>query len=132
MKKGDRQAIKALFDAVHLRRYGTCAPKEAAEIVSLRATVSGIMKKPPLETIAKGSAQALKSAQTGSRSVYFAELNKSVMTPTYQRDALKAGNRLVGPALVEEYASITVVLPGDRLRVDVYGNLVIDIERNFS
>jgi len=132
MKKGDRQAIKALFDAVHLRRYGTCAPKEAAEIVSLRATVSGIMKKPPLETIAKGSAQAVKSAQTGSRSVYFAELNKSVMTPTYQRDALKAGNRLVGPALVEEYASITVVLPGDRLRVDVYGNLVIDIERNFS
>jgi N-methylhydantoinase A len=90
------------------------------------------MKKPPLETIAKGSAQAVKSAQTGSRSVYFAELNKSVMTPTYQRDALKAGNRLVGPALVEEYASITVVLPGDRLRVDVYGNLVIDIERNFS
>jgi len=132
MKKGDREAIKALFDAVHLRRYGTCAPKEAAEIVSLRATVSGMMKKPPLETIPKGSRQVLKSAQTGSRSVYFAELNKSVMTPTFQRDALRSGNRLVGPALIEEYASITVVLPGDRLRVDEYGNLVIDIERNFS
>jgi N-methylhydantoinase A len=131
IQKGDRHAIKALFDAVHQRRYGTCAPKEAAEIVSLRATVSGVMKKPPLETIERGSSKPVKSAQTGARSVYFAELNKSVMTPTYQRDALRAGNRLVGPALVEEYASITVVLPGDRLRVDEYGNLVIDIERNF-
>ena len=131
IQKGDRQAIKALFDAVHQRRYGTCAPKEAAEIVSLRATVSGVMKKPPLETIERGSSKPVKSAQTGSRSVYFAELNKSVLTPTYQRDALRSGNRLVGPALVEEYASITVVLPGDRLRVDDYGNLVIDIERNF-
>jgi N-methylhydantoinase A len=50
--------------------------------------------------------------------------------PTYAREALLAGNRIDGPALVEEHASTTVVLPGDRLTVDDYGNLVIDIARS--
>jgi N-methylhydantoinase A len=55
-----------------------------------------------------------------------------VATPTYLRDALKAGNRIEGPALVEEHASTTVVLPGDRLRVDEFGNLVIEVGRRLS
>ena len=33
---GDRTAIKRHFDEVHDRRYGTCAPSEPAELVSLR------------------------------------------------------------------------------------------------
>ncbi len=40
---------------------------------------------------------------------------------------LRAGNRIAGPALVEEYASTTVVHPGDRLEVDAFGDLVIEI-----
>jgi N-methylhydantoinase A len=40
---------------------------------------------------------------------------------------LLAGNRIQGPALIEEHASTTVVLPGDRLDVDAIGNLVISI-----
>jgi N-methylhydantoinase A len=48
-------------------------------------------------------------------------------TPTYARDALRAGNRIEGPALIEEHASTTVVLPGDRLRVDEFGNLMLEI-----
>ena len=40
-----------------------------------------------------------------------------------------AGNRIAGPALVEEHASTTVVLPGDKLQVDALGNLVIEIGR---
>ena len=48
-------------------------------------------------------------------------------TPTYRRDALLAGNRIKGPALIEEYASTTVLMPGDRMTVDAYGNLVIAV-----
>jgi N-methylhydantoinase A len=49
-------------------------------------------------------------------------------TPTYRRDALLAGNRIKGPALIEEYASTTVLMPGDRLEVDELGNLVISVQ----
>jgi len=124
-----RDALKRRFDEEHLQRYGTCAPEEQAEIVSLRATVTGAMKKPPLERIARGGRVPLRSARRGSRSAYFAELGKSVATPVYAREELRAGNRIDGPALVEEHASTTVVLPGDRLRVDEYGNLAIEVGR---
>jgi N-methylhydantoinase A len=121
--------LKRRFDEEHLQRYGTCAPEEPAEIVSLRATVSGALRKPRLERIARGGRAASRSAQRGKRDVYFAEAGKTVATAVYARDELRAGNRIDGPALVEEHASTTVVLPGDRLRVDGFGNLDVEIGR---
>ena len=85
------------------------------------------MKKPPLEKIARGGKSPTQAAHRGKRKVYFPELGKAVPTPTFARDELRAGNRIDGPALIEEYASTTVVLPGDKLRVDEFGNLVIEV-----
>ena len=51
-------------------------------------------------------------------------------TPTYDRPLLAAGNRIAGPALIEEYASTTVVHPGDVVEVDAFGDLVIAIRRS--
>jgi N-methylhydantoinase A len=42
---------------------------------------------------------------------------------------LLAGNRITGPALIEEHGSTTVLWPDDRLSVDPYGNLIITIGR---
>jgi N-methylhydantoinase A len=124
-KKRDRDAIKHHFDEVHQVRYGTSAPEERAEIVSLRATVTGLMKKPPLEKISRGGAAPAQDSRRGARLVHFQD--KATKTPAYARAALKAGNRISGPALIEEYASTTVLLPGDRMRVDSYGNLEISV-----
>jgi N-methylhydantoinase A len=126
-RRRDRDAIKHHFDEVHQLRYGTSAPEERAEIVSLRATVTGVMKKPPLERVPRGGPAPSRAAQRGSRSVGFGD--KNVKTPAYARDALRAGNRINGPALIEEHASTTVLLPGDRMRVDDFGNLVIEVGR---
>jgi N-methylhydantoinase A len=124
---GDREAIKTYFDEMHELRYGTSAPAERAEIVSLRSTVTGIMAKPPFERVADGGAKPPKDAFTGLRAAYFAEIGEFADTPTYDRDALKAGNRISGPALIEEHASTTVLLPGDAMTVDGFGNLVIEV-----
>ena len=129
IRKRDRDPIKDHFGAVHARRYGTSAPKEPAEIVSLRITVTGVMKKPPLEPIACGGPTPSRDAASGTRPVYFAELGKAVRTPVFARDALRARNRIKGPALIEEYASTTVLLPGDAMRVDDFGNLIIAVGR---
>jgi N-methylhydantoinase A len=126
LASGDREAVKKLFDAEHLRRYGTNAPSERAEVVSLRISVSGLMKKPRLERIARGRAPRPRAR----RRVYFAEADQALQTPVYVRDALRAGNRIDGPALIEEDASTTVLLPGDRLRVDDFGNLDIEVARS--
>jgi N-methylhydantoinase A len=123
--KQDRAAIKRHFDAMHEQRYGTSAPEEQAEIVSLRSTVTGIMRKPPQEKIRRGRRTPESAAATGRRPVYFDGAFRS--TPTYARAALAAGNRVGGPALIEEHASTTVLLPGDTLEVDSYGNLLIKV-----
>jgi len=128
-RRRNRDALKRSFDEEHLRRYGTCAPGEPAEIVSLRATVTGTMKRPPLERVARGGRAPLASAGRGKRGVYFAELGRSLATPSYAREDLRARNRIAGPALIEEHASTTVVLPGDHLEVDEFGNLVIEVGR---
>ena len=126
-EKQDRAAIKQHFDEMHELRYGTCAPQERAEIVSLRATVTGIMAKPPLEKIAQGEATPPKSASTGTRSAYFREIGTFADTPTYARDALLTGNKISGPAMIEEHASTTILLPGDEMEVDAFGNLMIEV-----
>ena len=128
-RRRDAEALKRQFDEEHLRRYGTNAPNERAEIVSLRATVTGVLRKPPLERVARGGRSPLASAHRGKRRAYFAELGRALATPTYARDALRAGNTIAGPALIEEHASTTVLLPGDRLRVDEFGNLVMELAR---
>jgi len=125
--KNDRAAIKALFDAVHAQRYGTSAPDEPAEIANLRTTVTGIVEKPRLELIASGDAMPTADARTGNRRAYFQTAGGFVETPTFARHKLLAGNRIEGPALIEEHASTTVVLPGDSVEVDAIGNLVISI-----
>ena len=52
-------------------RYGTSAPDERAEIVSLRSTVTGLMRKPPQEKIKRGKGVPDKAAFTGKRPVHF-------------------------------------------------------------
>jgi N-methylhydantoinase A len=123
----DRRAIKRHFDAMHLQRYGTSAPEERAEIVSLRSTVTGTLRKPRQEKIRSGKRTPDRSAFSGKRPVYLG--GKFRETPTYARAALAAGNRIEGPGLIEEHASTTVLLPGDRLEVDAYGHLVIKVAR---
>jgi N-methylhydantoinase A len=124
-EKQDRAAIKRHFDEMHEQRYGTSAPDERAEIVSLRSTVTGVMRKPPQDNIKRGKSAPDKSAFTGRRSVFFG--GKFRPTPTYARAALAVGNRITGPALIEEHASTTVLGPGDRLEVDSHGNLLIAV-----
>jgi len=123
----DREAIKQHFDEMHELRYGTCAPLERAEIVSLRTTVTGMMAKPTLEKIAAGDATPPEAASTGTRSAFFREIGEFADTPTYARDALLAGNRISGPAMIEEHASTTILLPGDEMEVDGFGNLTIEV-----
>ena len=128
-KKEDRDGIKNRFDAVHQTRYGFSVPGEKAEIVSLRGSIIGEMKKPTFEPIAKGTARPEAGAGRGSRPVYFASTG-FVDTPTFDRALLKAGNRIEGPALIEEHASTTVVHPGDVLEVDAFGDLIIEVRRS--
>ena len=119
----DANEIKRHFDRVHTQRYGYCSETELAEIVSIRTSVAGAIVKPEPARIE--GADGASQAQTGERPVYFD--GGWVDTPVYRRDRLRAGERIAGPAVVEEYASTTIAAPGDMIAVDAFGNLLVEI-----
>jgi len=118
----DRDEIKRLFDTEHEQRYGTSVASEPAEIAGLRTAVTGILEKPKFERVARGTEGP---KPRGMRDACFS--GSFVKTAVFARDALLAGNRVTGPAVIEEHASTTVLMPGDELEVDALGNLAIRV-----
>jgi len=127
-ERQDRAAIKRLFDDEHQQRYGTSVPAEPAEVASLRTAVTGILAKPKFERIARGSEKPPETSRRGARQTYFSGGFRE--TPVFDRMSLLAGNRISGPALIEEHASTTVLMPDDELALDEIGNLVIIMGSN--
>ena len=111
----NRAGIKERFDEVHNLRYGTCAPQERSEIVSLRVTVTGMLEKPLLKNIVSGEEKPPKGAHTGTKPVRF---GSELLKPILGIGAVVGKILLLGPALIEEHASTTVLHPGDTLTVD--------------
>ena len=94
------------------------------EMVNLRLTAIGEMKKAPMKRIAEG--KGAEPARTGERPVYFASLG-FVETPVYDRARLGKGDRVEGPTIVEDFGATTVILPGSRCGIDEWGNLRISL-----
>jgi N-methylhydantoinase A len=125
----DPTAIKKRFDEAHEATYAHSAPGEAAEVVNYRLSATAGIPKPLLKTIPKGAAEPPREAVRGKREVYFGEFKKHWPTVIYNRDGLLAGNRMPGPAVVEEKACTTIILPGYFGVIDDQGNIVIERER---
>jgi N-methylhydantoinase A len=88
--------------------------------------VTGTMRKPLQEKLRRGTSAPPRAAFTGKRPASFGG-GRFVATPTWRRGALLAGNEIRGPALIEEHASTTVLMPRDKLKVDAYGNLIVTV-----
>ena len=108
------------FHHRHQARFGFHIPEEVIEAVTLRCTVTRPGDTPRFPTLPRGDAAP---APRHARQVVFHE--GTLATPVHDRLALRAGDMLVGPALVEEPASVTVLGPGKQLSVADTGHLVI-------
>lgn len=117
-------ALKRAFEALHETAYGYKLPYDV-EIVNIRVRGVGSMTKPELKRLRQRSKKKLEVKSY--RNVWFTEASAPVKATVYERSSLSVGDKVSGPALVEEQTSITVVNPGQRLSVDGYGNLIIDI-----
>jgi N-methylhydantoinase A len=118
------QTVLEQFHREHDRAYGYSAPGEPAEFVTLRLTASGQITKPRLRELDQ-EGTAATAAQKATRPVYFAASDGYVDCPIYDRYLLKVGAVVVGPAVVEEIDSTTVIHPGYAASVDKFGNLLL-------
>jgi N-methylhydantoinase A len=59
------------------------------------------------------------------RPVFFREAAATVPTAIYDRDSLAVDQPVVGPAIIEEWTSTTLVPPGWTARTEELGNLML-------
>ena len=123
LRLGDMAPIRQAFDELHEHHYAHHAPDEPVEMVNIRLVALGRRAQLTLPSIA-GDATAVEAVR---RPVYFDDSQSPVDCPVHRRDALAAGASFAGPALVQEYASTTVVFAGDRCTVADTGELIISI-----
>jgi N-methylhydantoinase A len=119
----DVAALTAAFHREHKSSYGNAAEDEPVELVNLRATATGLVPKATLRPLPSSPSPRPK----GARPVLFRTRLGWQNTPIYDREALPSGWMTAGPVMIEEAGASIPVFPGHRLRVDRFGNLVIDL-----
>jgi N-methylhydantoinase A len=122
VRDGGLGDLEERFNALHEQLYGFRMPGTASEIVNLRAVGYGAVPKPELPTGDLGSPDA-SAAVVDEHEVVFD--GGRVATKIYDRSRLEPGALLSGPAIVTEFDSTTVVLPGYRAEVDANFNILI-------
>ena len=115
--------LEERFNALHEQLYGFRMPGTACEIVNLRAIGSGAVPKPELPVGEAGDADASGAVAEEHEIVFKGE---RLPTRIYDRAKLAPGHRFDGPAIVTEFDSTTVVLPGYAAEVDVNFNILIN------
>ena len=121
----DIEAIKARFFQVHDTAYGYHDPADAVEVVNVRLTAFGRTRRTAAEAAALESTGLPEPAEV--RPVWFGP-DRPHDTPVFDRNRLRAGAEIAGPAIVEQLDATTVVHPGDRARADAHANLLIRLD----
>ena len=69
--------------------------------------------------------RAQRAQAEGSRKIYWGQLRKLLSVPCYRRESLKPGDFVIGPALIIEKQTTTLVSPGFDATLDRIGNIVL-------
>lgn len=122
------EALRKAFAQAYERRFGIELAEIPPVLVNLHTAVIGVRPEISLEVLGAGKREpTLKAAQVGERRVWFADGWHK--TPIYARDRLPLDASFEGPAILEQLDCTTVVEPGDRVKQDRLGNLLISVAR---
>ena len=120
------------FHAAHRQRFGHADPAAPLQLVGFGVTAIGRIDLPELPTLSPGDPTPPLEALIGRRPIYFEAMHPADTAglrdaPVWHRTALRAGNVLTGPAVVEEVSATTVLYPGDRAVVHASGCLLVEL-----
>jgi N-methylhydantoinase A len=113
------------FEEEYFRFYGLLCQGVPIQAVNWRVVVSGPTLEIEGNKLKVGKETSKTDQPYGSRTVVFHPDETQTITPVFRREKLLASFKAIGPAIIEEAESTTVVLPGWSLRVDDNGCLVL-------
>ena len=117
------EELRDRFLDAHEFAYGFRNPEDPVEIVNLRLTAKARLYHAPEAELPPADRPPEPRERRPVRFTGRAFPD----TPVYDRARLGAGDRIAGPAVVEQLDATAIVWPGDKARVDAHGNLTIRI-----
>jgi N-methylhydantoinase A len=123
--RDDFDLLAQRFHDAHERRYGHKATSEVVEIVNYKVTGVGVIPKVQLKELPLSVASL--PPPLDERDAYFGR-DGSHKTPVYNRNHLKAGMSIQGPAIIQEQTSTIVIYPHQSAAVDGFMNIMISLE----
>jgi N-methylhydantoinase A len=111
------------FHEAHERVYGYARTEQPVELINFSAVHRYPLPRPVLAP-PTATAGAVGDARIGERPAYFAP-SGFVATALYDRARLSPGSRVVGPAIIEQADTTSVIPPGHVAVVEASGNLRI-------
>lgn len=121
----DSVGLAEAFYAEYRRRFDRDVRGLPGEVISWRVRASS---PPAVDGFELGATQAPLNPEPYHRSVYFHELGTTVEAAVYSRLSLVEGQRISGPAIIEEGQSTIVVGPSAQARIDHIGNVIMSMD----
>ena len=125
MTEAHKGSLKTQFDARHRAVYGMSAEDEDAEIVTFKLLAEITVPRLSVPTLESGDGE-IDRARTETRPLYDLRTSDFHQASVYDRAKLLAGDRIEGPAVVEQFDSTTVINAAQTATVDPYGNIIIE------
>ena len=123
----DLHDLVTRFYSQHEQEYGYFAEGEPTQLVTFRVEALGAVTKAEIKSHPLDGVDA-SQALVEKRPVFLGDWDGTfVECPVYERSRLRPGNRVAGPAIVEQMDTTTVILPGQKAVVDRYLNIIVDI-----
>ncbi len=110
------------FNAEHKKAYTFSLDNTAIEFVTFRLTGYSFSPKPEIKELSNNN--NINDAFLEKRKVNYGEEGE-FSSNVYIRDKLPKNVEIIGPSVIEEDSTVTVVLPGQKLNVDEFGFLRI-------
>jgi N-methylhydantoinase A len=114
---GDLSSTVERFHTLHEELHTYAARDEEPILRSVRLTAVGVTEKPQIPSIARSSA---RPPVKGRRKAFFG--GRFVVTPIYDGPRMRAGQRVKGPAIIEEPFTTIVLHPRQEATLDRHGN----------
>lgn len=116
--------LRAAFNARHEALYTYSEPNSLIEVVNLESTLYGLLDKPDGMKLSAGT--GADAALRGTREAIFSNDGLRRTVPVYDGAKFGAGDRVSGPAIIEEVTTTIVIEPGWTAVLDASGSYVID------
>ena len=116
--------LKAAFHTRHEELYTYSEPQSVVEVVNVESAILGRVDRPRRMTIAAG--KGADHALSGTRPMIFTANGAAQATPVFAGAKLGAGDRITGPAVIEEVTTTIVIEPGWTAELHSSGVYVLD------